>query len=222
MYDKLEKDLFVQTDSDVLMTEVPIATRTRLRQITMAVCDAESWTEIVDGEEVTRQRVWFPTDAESTKFDELLKVIEENPDEQLLIGSDSAEWVSLAASRLPNAFAWKGGVKQEDRNEAKARFESGELKYIVAQLAAAAEGVDGIQLGCNTVVWASMSDSNYINEQFLKRVHRTGQDKPVRQVFLKARDTIDDAQHLALINKQLQINAALACGENLDINKEAM
>lgn len=66
------------------------------------------------------------------------------------------------------------------------------------------------------VVWASMSDSNYINEQFLKRVHRTGQDKPVRQIFLKARDTIDDAQHLALVNKQLQINAALAQGENLD------
>ena len=221
MYDKLEKDLFVETASDVLMTEVPIATRTRLRQITMAVCDAESWTEIVDGEEVTRQRVWFPTDAESTKFDELLKVIEENPDEQLLIGSDSAEWVALAASRLPNAFAWKGGVKQEDRNDAKARFESGELKYIVAQLAAAAEGVDGIQLGCNTVVWASQSDSNYINEQFLKRVHRTGQDKPVRQIFLKARNTIDDAQHLALVNKQLQINAALARGENLDVKEVA-
>ncbi|WP_196299810.1 hypothetical protein, partial [Streptococcus pneumoniae] len=92
-----------------------------------AVCDAESWIEVVDGEEVTRQRVWFPTDAESTKFDELLKVIEENPDEQLLIGSDSAEWVALAASRLPNAIAWKGGVKQDDRNDAKARFESGEL-----------------------------------------------------------------------------------------------
>lgn len=221
MYDKLEKDLFVQTESDVLMTEVPIATRTRLRQITMAVCDAESWTEIVDGEEVVRQRVWFPADAKSTKFDELLRFVEENPDEQLLIGSDSAEWVTLAASRLPNSFAWKGGVKQEHRNEAKARFESGELKYIVAQLAAAAEGVDGIQLGCNTIVWASRSDSNYINEQFLKRVHRIGQDRPVRQVFLKARDTIDDAQHLALVNKQLQINAALARGEVLDMTVSA-
>lgn len=215
MYDKLEKDLFVQTESDVLMTEVPIATRTRLRQITMAVCDAESWTEIVDGEEIVRQRVWFPADAKSTKFDELLRFIEENPDEQLLIGSDSAEWVTLAASRLPDSFAWKGGVKQEDRNDAKARFEAGELKYIIAQLAAAAEGVDGIQLGCNTIVWASQSDSNYINQQFLKRVHRIGQDRPVRQVFLKARNTIDSDQYLALLNKQLKISAALARGEDL-------
>lgn len=217
MYDKMERDMFVEVESDVLMTEVPIAMRTRLRQITMAVCDAESYTEFDfdKGVEVVKQRVWFPEDAKSTKFDELKALIEERPDEPMLILTDSAQWVKLAASRLPDAFAWMGGVSQDDRNAAKQAFIDGRLKYIVAQVASVAEGVDGLQLACNTVVWASQSDSPMLNAQALKRVHRTGQDKPVRQVFIKARDTIDDEQHLALLNKQLQIKAALASGEQL-------
>lgn len=217
MYDKMERDMFVEVESDVLMTEVPIAMRTRLRQITMAVCDAETYTEFDfdKGVEVVKQRVWFPEDAKSTKFDEMKALIEENPDEPMLILTDSAQWVKLATSRLPNSFGWMGGVSQDERNAAKQAFIDGEIKYIVAQVASVAEGVDGLQLACNTVVWASQSDSPMLNAQALKRVHRTGQDRPVRQVFIKARYTIDDEQHLALLNKQLQIKAALAQGEQL-------
>ena len=211
MYDKLERDMFVHTETDVLMTEVPIATRTRLRQLSMAQCDSESYTEWVDGEEKVKQRVWFPVDAKSSKFDELAEIIDENPGESMLVLTDSAQFVDLAAHRLGGkAFAWRGGVPQEARNDAKRRFVAGELQYIIAQVASVSEGVDQLQFGCNTVVWASKSDSNFLNGQALRRVHRTGQDKPVRQYVIKARNTIDDAQHLALLEKELKIQAALA------------
>ena len=211
MYDKLEKDLFVQAASDVLMTEVSIATRTRLRQLSMAECDAETVVEEVAGELVEKQRVWFPVDAKSSKFEELQEIIKENVGESMLILTDSAQFVDLAVHRLgAQAFAWRGGVSQEARNEAKQKFVDGEIKFIVAQVASIGEGVDGIQFGCNTVVWASKSDSNFLNKQALRRAHRTGQDRPVRQFEIMARDTIDDEQHLALLVKGLKIEAALA------------
>lgn len=211
MYDKLEKDLFVQAASDVLMTEVSIATRTRLRQLSMAECDAETVVEEVAGEMVERQRVWFPVGARSSKFEELQEIIAENVGEPMLVLTDSAQFVDLAVHRLgAQAFAWRGGVSQEARNDAKRKFVDGEIRFIVAQVASIGEGVDGIQFGCNTVVWASKSDSNFLNKQALRRAHRTGQVKPVRQFEIMARDTIDDEQHLALLTKGLKIEAALA------------
>jgi hypothetical protein len=100
-------------------------------------------------------------------------------------------------------------VSQDARNEAKAKFVAGEIQFIVGQIASLAEGVDELQLACNTVVWASQSDSPMMNEQALARIHRTGQADPVRQVFIKARDTIDDKQHMDLMEKNLAIAAAL-------------
>lgn len=211
MYDKMERDMFIEVESGILMTEVPIATRTRLRQITMAQCDAETYVDEVNGEPVEKTRVWFPVDAKSSKMDELLEIIDENPGEPMLVLTDSAEFVKLAAHRLGGkAFAWFGGVSQEDRNAAKRRFIDGDLQFIVAQVAAIGEGVNSLQFACNTVVWASKSDSNFLNAQALRRIHRTGQDKPVRQYVLKARGTLDDEQHLALLEKELQIQSALA------------
>lgn len=210
MYDQMEKNMFVQlTEEDYLVVEFPIAMRTRLRQLTMATFD----TRMVERKGELVEEVFFPDGAKSSKFDELMELIAENPDEPMLILSDSAQWVELAASRLENSFAWKGGVSQELRNQAKADFIDGKIKYIIGQIASLAEGVDGLQLACNTVVWASQSDSNYLNMQARGRVHRTGQDLPVRQIFIKARDTIDDEQHLNLLNKQLQINSALHTGK---------
>lgn len=199
MYDRMEKDMFVECESDLLVTEFPIVMRTRLRQLTMAGFDVAE-----------NGGVFFPEGVKSSKFDELKEIVEENPGEPMLVLSDSAQWVELAAARLgERAFAWRGGVSQDARNEAKAKFVAGEIQFIVGQIASLAEGVDELQLACNTVVWASQSDSPMMNEQSLARIHRTGQVEPVRQIFIKARDTIDDKQHMDLMEKNLAIAAAL-------------
>lgn len=210
MYDQMEKNMFVQlSEESYLVVEVPIAMRTRLRQLTMATFQ----TREVERRGEVVEEVFFPEGAKSSKFDELTELIAENPDEPMLILSDSAQWVELAASRLKNSFAWKGGVSQELRNQAKADFIDGKIKYIVAQIAAIGEGVSDLQFGSNIIVWASQSDSNYLNMQARGRIHRTGQERPVRQIFIKARDTIDDEQHLNLLNKQIAINSALHTGK---------
>ena len=210
MYDQMEKNMFVQlSEESYLVVEVPIAMRTRLRQLTMATFQ----TREVERRGEVVEEVFFPEGAKSSKFDELTELIAENPDEPMLILSDSAQWVELAASRLKNSFAWKGGVSQDARNQAKADFVAGSVKYIVAQIAAIGEGVSDLQFGSNIIVWASQSDSNYLNMQARGRIHRTGQERPVRQIFIKARDTIDDEQHLNLLNKQIAINSALHTGK---------
>lgn len=209
MYDQMEKNMFVQlSEESYLVVEVPIAMRTRLRQLTMATFE----TRQVEKKGELHEEVFFPEGAKSSKFDELMELIAENPDEPMLILSDSAQWVELAASRLKDSFAWKGGVSQDARNQAKADFIDGKIKYVVAQIAAIGEGVSDLQFGSNIIVWASQSDSTYLNDQARGRIHRTGQVNPVRQIFIKARNTIDDKQHIDLMAKKYLIDSALTTG----------
>jgi superfamily II DNA or RNA helicase len=199
IYDKLEKDLVVWLENNPLVVEVPIATRIRLRQITLAV-------PILDEE----GNVVFADDAKSTKFQALKEIIDDNPDEPMLLLTDSQKYANLVATRIgPDAFEWSGKANQKQREQAKQKFLAGELKYIVAVIPAIAEGVDGLQDVCSTVVWLSHSDSNILNQQVLDRIRRRGQKNIVKVYDIVARDTYDEGQLSTLVQRQLDMNATL-------------
>lgn len=199
IYEKLEKDLVVWLEDNPLVVEVPIATRVRLRQITLAVPTLSD-----DGE------VIFADDAKSTKFQALQEIIEDNPDEPMLLLTDSQKYASLVAKRIgEQAFEWSGKANQKQREEAKQKFLSGQLKYIVAVIPAIAEGVDGLQDVCSTIVWLSHSDSNILNQQVIDRIRRRGQKEVVKIYDIVARDTYDEGQLSTLVQRQLAMNASL-------------
>lgn len=202
LYDKLERDLVVWLEDNPLVVEVPIATRVRLRQITLAVPTLNE-----DGEVV------FADDAKSTKFDALKEIIEDNPTDQMLILTDSQKYANLVTKRLnattKQAFEWSGKANQSQREAGKQAFLRGECKYIVAVIPAIAEGVDGLQDVCSTVVWLSHSDSNILNQQVLDRIRRRGQKDIVKVYDIVARDTYDEGQLSTLVQRQLDMNASL-------------
>ena len=203
VYDKFEKDLVVWLEGNPMVAEVPIAARIRLRQITLAV------PTITDDNEVV-----FADDAISTKFKALQEIIDDNPDDQMLLLTDSQKYARLVARRLgDNAFEWSGQANQTQREAAKQKFLKGELKYIVAVIPAIAEGVDGLQDVCSTVVWLSHSDSNLMNQQVLDRIRRRGQTEVVKVYDIVARDTYDEGQLSSLVERQLQMNATLKGGK---------
>ena len=202
IYDKLEKDLVVWLEDNPLVVEVPIATRVRLRQITLAVPTLSE-----DGD------VIFADDAKSTKFQALQEIIEDNPDEQMLLLTDSQKYASLVTKRLnattKQAFEWSGKANQIQRQAAKEAFLRGECKYIVAVIPAIAEGVDGLQDVCSTIVWLSHSDSNVLNQQVVDRIRRRGQKQAVKIYDIVARDTYDEGQLSTLVQRQLAMNTSL-------------
>jgi len=196
--------LVVWLEDNPLVVEVPIATRIRLRQITLAVPTINE-----DGQ------VDFADDAISTKFKALKEIIDDNPDDAMLLLTDSQKYARLVADRLgPLAFEWSGKADQRQRENAKQAFLAGELKYIVAVIPAIAEGVDGLQDVCSTVVWLSHSDSNLMNQQVLDRIRRRGQKEVVKVYDIVARDTYDEGQISDLVQRQIEMNATLRGGHN--------
>ena len=199
VYDKFERDLVVWLKDNPMIAEVPIAARIRLRQITLAVPSINEANEVI-----------FEADAVSTKYRALQEIIEDNPNEPMLLLTDSQKYANLIATRLgDSAFEWSGQANQAQREAAKQKFLKGELQYIVAVIPAIAEGVDGLQDVCSTIVWLSHSDSNLMNQQVIDRIRRRGQKNVVKIYDIVARDTYDEGQLSSLVETQLAMNASL-------------
>jgi len=200
IYKKFEKDLLVWLGEHPLVAQVPVATRIRLRQITLGV------PTVSDEGEVT-----FADDCTSSKLTELNSIIEDLPDgEPILILTHSQKFAEITAKRLGDkAFEWSGRKLQKDRDEALERFISGEIQYIVAVISAIGEGTDGLQERCSTVVWLSRDDNRLLNEQAAGRLDRQGQKSSVLSFDIIAEDTYDEGQLSKLVLDQLQMNESL-------------
>lgn len=209
IYDKFQKDLVVWLKDNPLVAEVPVAARIRLRQMTLAVPS-------IDDE----GSIYFEDDAHSTKWNALSDLVDDNPNDTMLILTDSQKYAKIVTNRLNAkfksdvAFEWSGQANQKQREAAKQAFLDGKLQFIVAVIPAIAEGVDGLQNACSTVVWLSHSDNNLMNQQVLDRIRRRGQQNAVRVYDIVARDTFDEGQLDALLKRQLDMNATLKGGIN--------
>jgi superfamily II DNA or RNA helicase len=203
IYKKLEQDLFVWLGENPLAVQVPVATRIRLRQITLGV-------PIVNDEGV----VDFDENCKSSKLDELFSIIGDHPQgEQMLILTHSQKFARVTTKRLQKAghtaFEWSGASPQSTRDKALEAFIAGDIQFIVAVISAVGEGTDGLQEASNVVVWLSKDDNGLLNEQASGRLDRKGQKRSVISYEIIAEDTYDEGQLSNLVKKQLQMNESL-------------
>lgn len=203
IYKKMEKDLVVWLEGNPLVAEVPVATRIRLRQITLGVPS-------IDDEGV----VHFALDCKSSKLDEMMQIISDLPDgEPLLILTHSQKFAKVTTERLKkagiSAFEWSGTAPQAKRDEALTAFIGRKLQAIVAVISAIGEGTDGLQEVCSTVIWLSRDDNRLLNEQAAGRLDRQGQKSSVLSFDIIAEDTYDEGQLSKLVKDQLALNASL-------------
>jgi superfamily II DNA or RNA helicase len=208
IYKKMEKDLFVWLGENPLVAEVPVATRTRLRQITLGTPSISP-----EGE------VYFDDECKSTKIDELYSIIEDHPQgEPMLILTHSQKFARVVVNRLKqskySAFEWSGKAEQKDRDVALESFIAGEIQFIVAVIAAIGEGTDGLQERCSVMVWLSKDDNGILNEQAMGRLDRQGQTKAVISYEIIAEDTYDAGQLSTLVLRQIEMNRSLRAKEN--------
>ena len=203
IYKKLEKDLFVWLGENPLAVQVPVATRIRLRQITLGV-------PIINEDGV----VDFAEDCKSTKLDELFSILDDHPEgEQMLILTHSQKFATITTKRLKKAghtaFEWSGTSSQSTRDKALEAFIAGDIQFIVAVISAIGEGTDGLQEAASIVVWLSKDDNRLLNEQASGRLDRRGQKKSVISYEIIAEETYDEGQLSRLITDQLKMNNTL-------------
>jgi len=206
IYDLFMKNLIVWIKDNPLIVSFPIVKNLRLRQMSLGEVSV-----IGEGED---QVVFFEETMKSTKYDTLRAIIEEYPDEPMLILTHSAKFARAVTTKLQKdghrAMEWTGQIPEENRHAIKYLFEENEgIDYIVATPASIGEGVDGLQKRARFMVWLSRDVNNMLNEQAFRRLHRRGQTKQVVSIDIQALDTYDDSQLPKLIQNALDMNQSL-------------
>ncbi len=204
IYDKFEHKLIVWLKDNLLVEKLPITKRIRLRQMSLGEVSYDPDTDTV----------YFDADMKSTKYETLKSIIEEYPDEPILILTDSAKFAEIVALRLIvdgyNALPWTGRVSEDARHAMKEVFEADAgLDYIVATIPSIGEGVDGLQHRAHIIVWLSRSENNMLNQQALRRLLRRGQTKQVISIDIAALGTYDEGMLSNLIQQTLAMNKSL-------------
>ena len=81
------------------------------------------------------------------------------------------------------------------------KWQNGECRLMIGHPASMGHGVDGLQNTCHTLVWFGLNWSLDLYTQFNMRIHRQGQGHPVICHRILCKDTLDQAQVLALDQK---------------------
>ena len=107
------------------------------------------------------------------KFDTLDEIIEENPNDNLLIAYNYKHELDRLMVRYPDA------VVMDKEGKAVDRWNNGEIKMLLAHPASAGHGLN-LQHGGSLAVWFGFNWSLELYQQFNARLYRQGQTDVVR------------------------------------------
>ncbi len=142
---------------------------------------------------------------ESSKLDALTSILEDNPGKQFVVYSSSKQMVKLVHYRLEtmgiSSTVLSGETKEFDRERNVKAFIDGKYQVFISVIEAGAEGMDGLQLACDTAIFLDRSWRTIKNKQAEDRLHRGGQKNAVQIIDIMARNTVDYGRHQRLVEK---------------------
>jgi hypothetical protein len=92
---------------------------------------------------------------------------------------------------------------ERELNNAMERWKSGDCPLMICHPASAGHGIDGLQKRGNIMVWFGLTWSLDLYDQMNARLRRQGQGVPVVCHHITSKETLDQAQALALQNKAI-------------------
>lgn len=149
----------------------------------------------------------------SSKADAVMELLEDNPNEQLVIFSQFKGSLRILKERFRQSGITYGSFTGDDapkvRAVHKARFIRGDNRVLLGTIGSGGVGVDGLQHACCTVVFLDRDWQPGINSQAEDRLHRGGQTRTVQVIDIMARDTVDMGRAQQLILKKEWIKTLL-------------
>ena len=200
--DIAEQLVTVLEDGTVLVANGNLAGATRLLQFASAYC------EVDQGETPEDPATWLVslTDSpKSSKIDELMSIIEDDPGKPMVIAAEHRQLIDLAAARMTDAgipFARvTGGVSADERDAAVQAFQDGKIDHILFTYKAGGVGLNLTR--ADTMVRLQRSWSLIDNNQGVDRIHRIGSEvhDKVTIIDLVAAGTIEETQLERLYDK---------------------
>jgi SNF2 family DNA or RNA helicase len=214
-YKEVADEYVLTTESgDKLVMNGNLPAATRLLQLASAMCDVDK------GETPEDVGSWKVTLTDpSSKIDELMSIIEDNPGKPLAIAAEHRQLIDLATQRLTAAGieygVITGGVTGAQRDETVEAFQSGKLKYILFTYKAGGVGLN--MTAADTLVRLQRSWSLIDNMQGEDRVHRIGseQHEAITIIDIITADTIEETQVEKLYAKMQRLEEIVRDREQL-------
>lgn len=128
----------------------------------------------------------------SSKIDATLDILSDlSSDERVVLWCHSRKFMAPLRKRLADAGYQSVELSSDYHDEWRRFLEPYGPRVLCAVIAAAAEGIDGLQNVCNTEIWLSEDNSVILNLQASARLNRKGQTKRVNRFLLQCEDTVD-------------------------------
>lgn len=190
-YDAMERDFFLRLDSG---KEKEVFNQASLTNVCLQFSNGAVYP-------VAGMPLWEPV--HDLKLDALEELIDEANGQPILCSyayrSDAERIMKRFADLRPiNLTECKS---ESSLNEAMARWASGDCQLMIGHPASMGHGIDGLQKRGHIVVWYGLTWSLDLYEQMNARLRRQGQGVPVICHRIMMRDTLDQAQALALRDK---------------------
>lgn len=179
-YRELEKQFIAEING----TELAVFNAAALANKLLQFCSGAAYTDDIGNY----------IEIHSAKLDALAEIIEQNPDENILVAYNYKTDLERITARFQDA------VVMDKKGDAVDKWNNGEIKLLLAHPASAGHGLN-LQHGGNVIVWFGLNWSLELYQQFNGRLHRQGQTKPVRVIHLVVPETIDDRVMQAIENK---------------------
>lgn len=149
----------------------------------------------------------------SSKIDAVKEYIQDAVGKQFLVYTSFKQVANLAQQSFARAgitsVILSGDTSEDVRQNIVDRFRAGEFQVFIGVIAAAAEGVDGLQYATDTAIYLDRTWSTIKNKQSEDRLHRGGTKDTVHIVDVMARDTVDFGRHQKLERKWQYIKQIL-------------
>lgn len=128
----------------------------------------------------------------SSKIDATFDILSDLPsDEKVILWCHSRKFMTPLRKRLADAGYSSVELSSDYRDEWRQFLKPDGPRVLCVVIAAAAEGIDGLQNVCNTEIWLSEDNSVILNLQASARLNRKGQTKRVNRFLLQCENTID-------------------------------
>lgn len=179
-YKELEKDFILELkDKDIISNNAASLSSKLLQMCNGAVYDEDKNTYEIHNQ----------------KIKALKDIIEDNSNENFLVAYNFKSDLKRIQKALPEAVKL---VKSEQIDE----WNKGKIKVLLVHPASAGHGLN-LQFGGNITIWFGLTWNLEYYQQLNKRLHRQGQEKPVRIIHILAKDCLDCKIMKALDNKAL-------------------
>ena len=191
-YTQLEKDFFIELDNG---ESIEVFNRAALCNKLLQFSNGIIYN-YPDPEDISVQEEEFIHDE---KYKALNDIITESGDEPILLAYNFASERREILKRYPKAECLTG-VKEDEAIDIMQRFNNGQIKLLIAHPLSAGHGLN-LQDACHIVVWFGLNYNLELYEQFIGRIDRQGQKRPVQCFRIICNDTMDLVVMDALAHK---------------------